>query len=336
MITIKSIAEAAHCSVATVSKALNGRPDVAEATRERILAIAKEYDFYPNAVGKALKNKVTENIGVIFCREQLPLSLNPFYSRVLEGIEAELAVSNYSLVLHLLPEGTTTAIPKMIRESRVDGLVLIGVLQQEFIEQLVSLAIPTVLVDPKIAGSTFCQVLIDNEHGAYEAVKYLIDRGHRRIAFISGDLERLSFSQRFDGYRKALDYARIPYHEELVRTGGLEKGYDHVSALLDLDEPPTAIFAANDINAVYGYKAIVDHEMRIPEDISIIGFDDIELGKMISPPLTTIRVYKEQMGSIAVRTLFKVMSDHTLHPFTTMVPTRLVERESVAECVIVR
>jgi DNA-binding LacI/PurR family transcriptional regulator len=332
MITIKSIAEAANCSVATVSKALNDRPDVAAATRQRILAIAKEFDFYPNALGKALKKKVTENVGVIFCREQLPLSLNPFYSRVLEGIEAELAVSNYNLVLHLLPESYTNAIPKMIREHQVDGLVLIGVLQQNFIDQLTFLEIPTVLVDPKITSNSFCQVLIDNEHGAFQAAHFLIDHGHTRIGFISGDLDRLSFRQRFDGYCKALEFARIPLRDELVKSGGLEKGYDHVSALLDLPDPPTAIFAANDINAIYGYKAITDHNLRIPEDISIIGFDDIELGKMISPPLSTVRVYKEQMGSIAVRTLFKVLNHEIEQPVTTMVPTRLIERESVANC----
>lgn len=330
MITLKDIAEAAHCSAATVSKALNGRPDVAEATRLRVLAIAKEHNFHPNALGKALKKKITENIGVIFCREQLPLSLNPFYSRVLEGIEAELAVSNYSLVLHLLPESQNAAIPKMIREHQVDGLVLIGVLQQHFIDQLASLAIPTVLVDPKITSNAFCQVLIDNEHGAFQAVQFLIDHGHRRIGFISGDLERLSFRQRYEGYCKALEFARFPLCEELVCTGGLEKGYDHVSTLLDLPEPPTAIFAANDINAIYGYKAITDHDLRVPEDLSIIGFDDIELGKMISPPLTTVRVYKEQMGSIAVRTLFKVLNHEINEPVTTLVPTRLIERESVA------
>jgi hypothetical protein len=129
---------------------------------------------------------------------------------------------------------------------------------------------------------------------------------------------------------KALEFARLPLCEELVRCGGLEKGYDHLSALLDLPEPPSAIFAANDINAIYGYKAVTDHGLSVPDDISIIGFDDIELGKMISPPLSTIRVYKEQMGSIAVRTLFKVLNHEIVQPVTTLVPTRLIERESVA------
>ncbi|MBN2356383.1 LacI family DNA-binding transcriptional regulator, partial [candidate division KSB1 bacterium] len=200
MVTIKTIAKEAQCSVSTVSKALNGRPDVGEETRQKILEIARKHQFYPNAFGKGLKRKHTENIGVIFCREFQPLSVNPFYSRVLEGIEAELAINNYNLVLHLLPEVYTGEMPKMIREHQIDGLILIGVLHQEFIDHVEALHIPAILVDPKITSDSFHQILIDNEHGAFEATQYLILKGHRRIAFISGDLERQSFRQRFDGY----------------------------------------------------------------------------------------------------------------------------------------
>ncbi len=330
MVNIRHIAKEAQCSVSTVSKALNNRHDVAEETRKKIIDIAKAHNFHPNAFGKGLKRRLTENIGVIFWRESQPLSANPFYSRVLEGIEAELVVNNFNLVLHLLPEGTQDQLPKMIREQQVDGVILVGVFHQEFIDQIKAAQVPTIMVDPKITSNTFCQILIDNEDGAFEATQYLIQKGHRRIGFISGDLERQSFRQRYDGYLKALDYAKIPAEPQLAQTGGLEKGYDHVKALLHLAERPTAIFAANDINAIYGYKAIQEMSLRIPEDISIIGFDDIELSKMITPPLTTVRVYKEQLGSIAARTMLKQMKNQHEKPFTTLVPTRLIERESVA------
>jgi len=330
MVNIKAIATAAHCSVSTVSKALNGRPDVSEETRKKVLKIAKQHNFYPNALGKGLKNKYTENIGVIFCREFQPLSVNPFYSRVLEGIEAELAINNYNLVLHLLPENYSGDLPKMIREQQVDGLILIGVLHQEFIDQIIELEIPSILVDPKLILDNFSQILIDNEHGAFEATQHLIQRGHRRIGFISGDLDRLSFRQRFDGYLKALEYHRVPVDDLLIRTGGLEKGYEYVTALLEMTDAPTAIFAANDINAIYGYKAIKDKNLRIPEDISVIGFDDIDLAKISSPPLTTVRVYKEELGSIAVRTILKVVQQGAGRPTNMIVPVRLIERESVS------
>ncbi len=329
MASIKDIAREANVSPATVSKALNRRKDISEATRERILRIAESHDFVPSAIGRNLKNQRTENIGVIFCRESQPLSANPFYSRVLEGIEAELAINNYNLVLHLLPNDYKGTLPKMLREGQVDGVILAGVLRPDFIERLRNLSICAVLIDPKIIINNFSQILIDNEHGAFQAVEHLIRLGHKRIGFISGGLDRLSFIERFKGYKKALRYYKIAFDQDLVQTGGLEQGYDHTRKLIQTDNPPTAIFAANDINAIYGYKAIKDSQLRIPEDISMIGFDDIELAKISSPPLTTIRVYKEEMGSIAVRILLQIINNELDRPVTTLIPTRLVERESV-------
>ncbi len=329
MTTIRDIAKEANCSLATVSKAINGRSDVSESTRVRILKIAKEHNFVPSAFGKGLKNGKTENIGVIFCRESQPLSLNPFYSRVLEGIEAELAINNYNLVLHMLPEEYRDEYPKMLKERNVDGVVLIGVLQEKFISQLKKQNIPTILIDPKIITKEFNQVLIDNEHGAYLATQYLINKGHKRIAFISGDLERESFRQRYSGFKKAMNHYKLNIGDNYIQTGGLENGYELVSALLNQKDRPTAIFAANDINAIYGYRAIKDCNFQIPEHISIIGFDDIELAKMATPPLTTIRVYKEEMGSIAVRNLLQIINKETDRPMSVLVPVRLIERSSV-------
>lgn len=331
MITIKEIAKLANVSQSTVSKALNDRPDVNSETKRKIIELAKQYDFVPNAFGKGLKSRTTENIGVIFCREEQPLSGNPFYSRVLEGIEAELVLKNYNLVLQLIPECQQNILPKMIRQRQVDGLILAGIFQEQFIKNILSNNIFVVLIDPKISTNNCSQVLIDNEHGAFTVTQYLIQKGHSRIGFISGDLERLSFKQRFDGYKKALEYNNIPVDNALIQTGGLEKGYEHVKSLLMLEKRPTAIFAANDINAIHGYKAIQEQNLKIPDDVSIIGFDDIDLAKYATPSLTTIRVYKEELGSIGVRTLLQMINGENKTPITTIVPTRLIERESVKD-----
>jgi len=329
MITIKEIAKLANVSQSTVSKALNDKPDVSQETRRKIIELAKQHDFVPNAFGKGLKSRTTENIGVIFCRESQPLSGNPFYSRVLEGIEAELAMNNYNLVLQLIPESQQEMLPKMVRQRQVDGLILVGIFQEQFIQNVLSNNINIVLIDPKIIIDNCSQILIDNEHGAFIATQYLIQKGHQRIGFISGDLERLSFKQRFDGFKKALKYNDISVDKNLIMTSGLEKGYYHVKNLLNLENQPTAIFAANDINAIHGYKAIQEKNLRIPGDISIIGFDDIDLAKYSTPSLTTVRVYKEELGSIGVRTLLQMISGENKTPVTTIVPTRLIERESV-------
>ncbi|HEX9973551.1 MAG TPA: LacI family DNA-binding transcriptional regulator [bacterium] len=329
MITIKDIAKLANVAPSTVSKALNDRRDVSEKTKKKILEIAHEHNFSPNAFGKGLKSRTTENIGVIFCREVQPLSSNPFYSKVLEGIEAEIAINDYNLVLHFLPEENSNDIPKMIRERQVDGLILVGVIKQLYIEKIKESNIPIVLIDPKITVSHCNQVLIDNEHGAFAAIQYLISHGHKKIAFISGDLSRLSFKQRYDGYLKALRFNKITLNENYVQTGGLENGYEHVSQLLALKDKPTALFAANDINAIHGYKAIQEQNLKIPDDMSIIGFDDIDLAKYATPTLTTVRVYKEELGSIGVRMLLQIINGENTTPVTTIVPTRLIERDSV-------
>jgi LacI family transcriptional regulator, galactose operon repressor len=331
MVTIKDIAKIAKVSPSTVSKALNSRHDVSEETKQKIVEIANAHDFVPNVFGKNLKKKITENIGVIFRRESRPLSGNPFYSRVLEGIEAELAINNFNLVLHLLPNDTNGNVPKMIREKQVDGVILGGAIHPDFINNLKSRNMPMVLVDPKIPSRDFQQILIDNEHGAFLAIQHLVQKGHKRIGFISGDLERESFHQRFIGYKKALKLYNISFNEDFVVTGDLEKGYEHTKQLLNLNPRPTAIFATNDVNAIYGYKAAEDEGLKIPDDLAFVGFDDIALAKMTSPPLTTIRVYKEELGSIAVRNLIKIISGEEVTTGNTLVPVRLIERNSVKE-----
>ncbi len=329
MATIRDIAYKANVSVSTVSKALNLRTDVSNETRQKILEIAQELNYDLSKMRKQNSLNRTKNIGVIFCREEKPLSINPFYSRVLEGIEGELALHNYNLVLNLLPNKADIPLPNMIKEKKVDGVILVGVFSKNFIEKMRKIEGPVVLIDPKIYVENITQVLIDNEHGAFTATQYLIQQGHRRIGFISGQLERLSFYQRLTGYKKALEYHNIPFEKSLVQAGYLEEGYGHTKKLLELSQPPTAIFSANDINAIYGYRAVKEAGLQIPEDLSMIGFDDIELAKMASPQLTTIRVYKEEMGSIAVRLLLQQLQGELMKPVTTIVPTKLIERNSV-------
>ncbi|HDZ11364.1 MAG TPA: LacI family transcriptional regulator, partial [Bacteroidetes bacterium] len=245
-----------------------------------------------------------------------------------EGIEAELAINNYNLILNIAPQDVQNDLPKVVLERQVDGVILIGIFENRFIEKLMSEQVKFVLVDPKTYLENCAQVCIDNEHGAFLATDYLIKSGHKKIAFISGSLDRLSFKQRYNGYIKALKFNNIKVNSKLVSTGGLEEGYEHAKSILS-NTKITAIFAANDINAIYAYRAIREMDSKIPDDISVVGFDDIDLSKFSIPPLTTIRVYKEEMGSIAVRTLLGLIKNEIKSPITTVVPVKLIERESV-------
>ena len=329
-ITIKDIALLANVSQSTVSKALNDRPDVNTDTREHIKKIAEKHNFRPNVFGKALKSQTTESIGVLICREILPPSDNPFYSRVMEGIEAELAVKNYSMTLDIVNGRDKNAVPKVIRERRVDGMILMGVFDKQYIDMIMQYDIPVAFIDPKITLDAYDQVLIDNEHGAQLAVDYLISLGHKHIGFVSGSLNRSSFQQRYVGYRDTLAYHNLPLKPEWVQAGGLEEGYNQIKSIIELESRPTAIFCANDINAIKGYRAIHERGLNIPGDISIVGFDDIEFGKHSNPALTSVRVYKEELGSIAVRGLFKRFKDTSRGPTTTVVPVKLIIRDSAA------
>jgi len=178
---------------------------------------------------------------------------------------------------------------------------------------------------------SFKKVVIDNEQGGFLATKHLIEKGHKKIAFISGGLERASFLLRYEGFKKAMGFNNIPICEDYVKIGGLEKGYEFMQELLELETPPTAVFFANDLNALLGYKALNDKGLKIPNNISIVGFDDIAMAKYSDPPLTTIKVYKEEIGSIAVRKLLDdIRADNPSNiAVTTIMPVKLIERESV-------
>ena len=326
MTSMQDIAKLAGVSVSTVSKAVNNKTDISEKTRKKILEIAQAYNYKP----KPKKSKRTENIGVIFIKETQPMPLNPFFSRVLEGIEGELAINSYNLVLNLLSNDKENRLPKMVAEKKVDGVLLVGVIKKKLIDKINATGIPLYLVDPRMQFNDLPQIMADNEHGAFLATQHLINNNHQKIAFISGELDRISFKQRFLGYKKALRYNDIEFRQDYIKVGGLEEGYVHTRALLNLEEPPTAIFSVNDINAIYGFKAATDKGLKIPDDLSFVGFDDIDMARISSPPLTTIRVYKEEMGSIAVRNILKIIDNRSAANSNTVMPIKLIERNSVA------
>lgn len=328
MINIKELARLANVSKSTVSKALNNRPDIGEETKQKILKIAREHNFTPNAIAKGLSTSVTENIGIIFRREERSLSGNPFYSRVLEGIEEAALTTDYNLLLHLVPD-TYEDLPDIVRKRQVDGLLLIGTHNPAFVECIRNAAIPMVAVDPGDIVEGCHHVLIDNEKGAYLAAQYLIKCGHRRIGFIGGELKRRSFQLRLDGYKRALTENGIPIREELIECGKMEEGPFMAKNLMRLPEIPTAIFASHDIKAIQACKVINEMGLNVPKDVSVIGFDNIDLSLMVTPNISTIHVRKKKLGSIALQMLQEIMSGKVRAPLDSLVPVKLIERDSV-------
>lgn len=256
------------------------------------------------------------------------LAPHSFYGDVLLGADQEARKYGYHVIFSA--EGDLK-IPNIVLQNRIDGLILAGCdIPHETILHLKLQGLPLVLVDNHI--NKIDSITIDNVEGAYEAIKHLINLGHRRIAFICEWFGDLSFSERFAGYKKALAEHNIPIDENLLAEGEprqQQTGYIAAERLLS-QTIPTAIFSANDLVAVQAMRVIREHGLRIPENISIVGFDDAEVCKHVEPPLTSVRVYRKEMGALAVRRLLDLIENPEQPSTHIRVHTELVVRSSTA------
>lgn len=322
--TLKAIAERAGVSVATVSRALSGRGQVDEATRRRILQIAEELGYAPDMAARSLVLRRTENIGFLIHALQ-SLAPHTFYGEILTAAEQELRRHRYHLQFAMVED---EALPPLIKENRVDGLLLVGCdLPTSLIRTLKERRIPLVLVDHHLPGID--SVFTDNVGGAFQATSHLIRLGHRRIAFVTETLDNLSFRERFEGYRQALEAHGLPFDPDLVAEGerGFEGGFVAMRRLLERTRP-TAVVAANDPTAASAMRAIRAHGLRIPEDIAIVGFDDDPLAVHTEPPLTTMRVFRSKMATLAAARLLDLIKHPEQPAIHIRIETELIVRES--------
>ncbi len=276
--------------------------------------------------GRSLALGRTGNIGFL-THYRHSLSPSSFYGEILTGVDREAQRHGYYVIFSADGSGR---LPTMVQEQRVDGLILAGCdIPRELIVSVKLQGFPLVLVDNH--HDHVNSVVIDNVGGAYEAVTHLINLGHRRIAFICEWLGDLSFSERFEGYRKALQDHRIPLDEDLIAEGAARQpnsGYIAMQRVLER-ATPTAVFAANDPTAFEAIRALREHGLRIPQDVAIVGFDDNRFVPMhTDPPLTTMHVYREKMGAIAAQRLLELIEEPDQPPTHTKVFTRLIVRGS--------
>ncbi|AEG15214.1 LacI family transcriptional regulator [Desulfofundulus sp. TPOSR] len=302
-VTIKDIARKAGVSYATVSRALNNRPEVSEKTRREIQRLAAEMGYKPNAIARGLVTRETLTLGLV-----IPDITNPFFPEVARGVEEAASEAGYSVFLC----NTNWDVDKertyieLLEEKRVDGLILASVTEDEgYLAELLSRKTPVVLINRILDQVDTNYVAIDNVKGAQQAVEHLISLGHRRIAYVGGLEHVESTTERLHGYRLALAINNIPFEEELVRYGSFKKesGYENALSLLSLPEPPTAIFAANDILALGVIQAIKERGLKVPENVAVVGFDDIPFAAYAEVNLTTVAQPKYTMGEMAAKIL---------------------------------
>lgn len=333
-IIINDVAKKANVSKATVSKVFNNSKEIGEKTRLKVLKAIKELDYHPSAMARGLSTKKTGNLAFMLNR-RFYFRSEAFYTRILRGAELRAEKYGYHIILSTIDDKMEKkrVLSSVVREKKVDGVILAGKIDNNFIKNLNRTGIPIVLVDYHLGREKINCVLIDNVGSAYEAVMHLGKKGHKRIGLISGFFEHPSPSERWEGYKMALQDLGLPYDEELVITDeketDVDNGYHAMKKILQLAKVPTAIFAQNDWMAIGAMKAIREKGLDVPRDISIVGFDDVEAGLHAVPPLTTVRVYKEEMGGKAVDRLLEMMGDKTTRQEKIVMSTELVVRSSV-------
>jgi len=326
--TIEHIAQLAKVSKATVSRVLNNSPKVTEKTRERVIKAIKESGYYPSATARRLTTNKAETIGLIIPTPQDKTFGNPFYTEILRGFTHQAKVEGYDLLLFINEHQFNYS--KLFYDRRVDGLLLVGIKRNDKgIVELSKNKFPYILtgkVDYKEAN----YVDADNRGGAYQAVSYLSDLGHKRIGYLGGSFEFIFNQERFEGYLKALKEHNLEYGKELTMESinTQESGYEAMRKLLEYSLLPTAVFVANDLDAIGAMKAVKEKGLKMPEDIAFIGFDDIQLASYVEPSLTTVRQLIFKMGTTAISLLVRLIEGKEKEPLQVELPTQLIIRES--------
>jgi len=327
---IYDVARLAGVSLSTASKALNGRKDVKEATRQRVVEVARRIDYHPSHLARGLASRRTGNLGLVALRRpQDTIIVNPFYSRVIEGVEEECMARGVNMLFSVQPYAADgrPLIPKMVREKSVDGLLLLGAMPRGFLEGMARCGIPALGVDCFSLGAAISTVLADNAQGASLAASHLASLGHRFVGMLGGPAGDLAFAQRRDAFLSAC--LGLGLQVRLVEPPGDYAASEPAWKQAMLEGPrPTAVFCANDDHAFHLTRQCQAAGIRVPEDISIVGFDDVELACYFHPPLTTVRVPKREMGAQAVQRLMGLIDKPQEPPQSQVLPVSLVLRES--------
>lgn len=333
--TIKDVARKAGLSLSTVSLALNNRGYVSPDTRERVLRVAGELAYHPTRAAKGLASKTSGNIGFILSEDHFSQA-EPFYTRIFLGTEFEARNHNYYILLTTVRRQfkADVSVPRFLLERFVDGVIIAGEVNDNLISYIDSLGIPIVLVDYEMKRRRHSAVLIDNWRGATLAVQHLLDLGHRSIGFIGGDLEHPSINDRFHAYQQILrEHGLSPEGSMTVVDGRettIDSGFAAAEKLFRSGGKPSAVFAANDAMAIGCMRWAREAGITIPADLAVVGFDDIDMASHVEPGLTTIHVYKEEMGKVAVQRMADIILSKTGSITTTQVPVELIVRESTA------
>ncbi len=325
-VTIYDVAQRAGVGIGTVSRVLNNSPHVREVTRQRVLQAIAALEYHPNPAARSLSLRKTATVGII-----VPFFTRPFFVEVLRGVDSELVQNDYNLILYSVENKSLKDyyLRELPMRRRVDGLLLISLwLEESDVRALARARIPTVLIDSHHPG--FRSVTVDNVAGARLAVTHLIEQGHRRIGFISGRLDDPfgfpTSRERFIGYCQTLEDHGIPFRADYHQIGEFtaQSGRACMERLLALDAPPTAVFLTSDTQALGALQAIRESGRRVPDDVAVVGYDDIEVAQYVG--LSTVRQPMFQMGQEGVRLLLPTLNGEDAQQTHVNLPVELIVR----------
>jgi LacI family transcriptional regulator len=333
MVSIKDIAKSLGVSTATVSKALNNKPGISKEMRLKVLKKAEEMGYIINSLARGMKTSKTFTIGVLISD-----ITNPFFSEVILSMERVLYAKKYNLIICNVGESheKEREYLELLVSKKVDGIIAAPTADGQNVSiyrNLIRHGMKIVLFDRLIPEIETDSVVIDNRAAIYDAVRYLAKKGHRKIGFIYGIENSYTGCERLKGFREAVKDLGLESHEEWIRSGYFRESESHECALeiLKGKERPTAMVAANDFTTLGIMRAAKEIGLKIPEEFSIIGFDDLEWMSIYSPPITTISQPTDVIGMSAATLLLDALENEGIHPLRHVVlKTTLVERESVS------
>lgn len=329
MATMKDIARLAQVSTSTVSHVINGSRFVSDEIREKVMRIVVELNYTPSYIARSLKVKATKTIGLL-----VTATNNPFFSEVMAGVEQYCQKNQYNLII-----ATTGGDAKRLQQNlqtlihkQVDGVLLMCGDSRFQADMQLTVSLPLVVMDWWFTELNADKILENSELGGYLATKSMVDAGHQKIGIITGNLRKSVAKNRLQGYKKALSEANIVLNPDWIVEShfDFEGGIVGAQKLLALSDRPTAIFCCSDTIAIGAYQAIQNQGLRIPQDISIMGYDDIELARYLFPSLSTISQPKAELGKLAVETLLQRIQEPNENYRTLVLEPTCILRESIS------
>lgn len=327
-VTIKDVAKAAGVSKSTASRVISNVGNYSDDAKRKVLEAAERLNYKKNTIATAMKTKKTKNLGLIIYKKHKPILSHPFYAPIVEAIVDSSKKRGYSIII-ATDQDVESSAAEFLLEKRVDGIIFTSFVHNNIIKKCRKMGLPLVLLNCSM-NLDVSFVKADNYIGAYEAVVHLIKKKHTEIGFLCGPLQNHSYYERYHGYLAALNDYNIPVRKSFMRFGesNFSEGTRLMNSMLDSGDFPRAIFASCDMIAIGAIKAIKKAGLQIPDDVAVIGFEDIEHDVLIEPALSTVFVDKVKMGQMAVDILLNEIVEKPNSRKENILPTKLIVRES--------